>query len=59
MKVFANAAMMLGAVVLMGWLMVAQGAYQQGFNENSTAQASTANQTNLADSMGHAMLALN
>ena len=58
MKVFANAAMVFGAVALMGWLMVAQGAYQQGFSANSAAQSGTANDTNLASSIGHAMLAL-
>ena len=58
MKVFANAAMVFGAVALMGWLMVAQGAYQQGFSENSAAQSSTPNETNLASSTGHAILAL-
>jgi hypothetical protein len=58
MKVFANAAMMFGAVALMGWLMLAQGAYQQSFSANPTAQSSTANETNLATSMDRAMLAL-
>jgi hypothetical protein len=58
MKVFANAAMMFGAVALMGWLMLAQGAYQQSFSQNLTAQSSTANETNLATSMDRAMLAL-
>ena len=58
MRTFANAAMMVGAVMLMGWLMLAQGAYQQGFSANPTAQTSAANETNLATSMDRAMLAL-
>ena len=58
MKVFANAAMMVGAVALMGWLMLAQRAYQQGFDQSTIAQTSAANQTDLASSLNRAMLAM-
>lgn len=59
MKVFANAAMIVGAVVLMGWLMLAQRAYQQSWNESLTAQAGSAHPTDSATSIKRAMLALN
>jgi len=57
-KAFANTAMVFGAIVLMGWLMLAQGAYQRGFSPDLTPQAGTSNQTNFAASMDRAMLAL-
>lgn len=58
MKFFANAAMMVGAVVLMGWLILAQRAYQRGWNESTIAQSSAANETDLATSLDRAMLAM-
>jgi len=58
MRTFANAAMMVGAVMLMGWLMLAQRAYQRGWSENTIAQPSAANQTDLATSLDRAMLAM-
>jgi hypothetical protein len=57
-KAFANTAMVLGAIVLMGWLMLAQSAYQRGFGPDLTPQTGTSNQVNLAASMDRAMLAL-
>jgi hypothetical protein len=58
MKVFANAAMMVGAVALMGWLMLAQSAYQQSWTQDTVAQTTAANQTDLAASLNRAMLAM-
>jgi hypothetical protein len=57
-KAFANTATVFGAIVLMGWLMLAQSAYQRGFSPELTPQAGTTNQINLATSMDRAMLAL-
>lgn len=58
MKTFANAAMMVGAVVLMGWLMMAQRAYQRAWTENTMSQPSAANHIDLATSLDRAMLAM-
>jgi hypothetical protein len=58
MKVFANAAMMFGAVALTGWLMLAQRAYQQSWTQDTVAQTTAANQNELADSLNRAMLAM-
>jgi hypothetical protein len=57
-KAFANTATVFGAIVLMGWLMFAQSAYQRGLSQDLTPQAGTSNQANLANSMNRAMLAL-
>ncbi len=57
MKAFGNAAMMVGAVVLMGWLMLAQRAYQRGWTENTLTQSTAAN-TDLATSLDRAMVAM-
>jgi hypothetical protein len=58
MKVFGNTAMMMGAVALMGWLIVAQQDYQQSFNPSPTAQSTNVDQTSLATSLDRAMIAL-
>jgi len=58
MKVFTNAAMLVVAVALMGWLLTAQQAYQQTWSGNSSVQPGSADDTSLATSMNRAMLAL-
>jgi hypothetical protein len=58
MKVLSNAAMMFGAVALMGWLLISQAAYQRSFSDNPSIQSNTTQDTSLATSANRAMLAL-